>query len=223
MVELKNHHLNFSRIEGVNMKESRLIIIFSIVLAIITMIMTILMNYIWPNSIDYIGVLTNIYCGIIVGLVTSICQYFVQKRKIINNVYSAYFDIYRSYYYSKNRPFLFHYNSFSIYKKLIDLNPKIIEALDEYHGFFKKHDKTYKKLNPTINLGDNYKVKKVVKSIFCWFNKKYFDSSVEPLVFEIEKILTTINNKRFEKDKEEMIKLYNYSFDIKNNKINSIV
>ena len=38
-------------------------------------------------------------------------------------------------------PFLFHYNSFSIYKKLIDLNPKIIEELDEYHGFFKKYDK----------------------------------------------------------------------------------
>ena len=199
------------------MKESRLIIIFSMVLAIITTIIAILMHCVWPNLIDYIGILTNIHCGIIVGLVTSICQYFVQKRKIINNVYSAYFDIYRSYYYSKNRPVLFHYNSFSIYKKLIDLNPKIIEALDEYHGFFKRHDKTYKKLNPTIKLGDTYKVKKEVKSLFYWFNKKYFESSIEPMILEIEKILTTINKKRFEKDKEEMIKLYNYTFDIKNN------
>lgn len=197
------------------MKESRLIIIFSIVLTIITTIITIIMHYIWPNFIDYIGILTNIYCGIIVGLVTSICQYFIQKRKIINNVYSSYFDIYRSYYYSKNRPVLFHYNSFSIFKKLIDLNPKIIESLDEYHGFFKRYDKTYKKLNPTINLGDNYKVKKLVKSLFYWFNKKYFESSIEPMILEIEKILITINKKRYEKDKEEMIKLYNYTFDIK--------
>ena len=31
--------------------------------------------------------------------------------------------------------------------------------------FFKKHDKTYKKLNPIIKLEDNYKVKKVIKSL----------------------------------------------------------
>ena len=197
------------------MRESRLIIIFSIMLAVITTIITILMNYMWPNLIDYFGILINIHCGIIVGLVTSICQYFVQKRKIINNVYSAYFDIYRSYYYSKNRPVLFHYNSFSIYKKLIDLNPKIIETLDEYHGFFKKYDKTYKKLNPIIKLEDSYKVQKVIKSLFYWFNKKYFDSTIEPMILEIEKILITINKKRFDKDKKEMIKLYNYTFDIK--------
>ena len=81
--------------------------------------------------------------------------------------------------------------------------------------FFKKHDKTYKKLNPIIKLEDNYKVKKVIKSLFYWFNKKYFDSTIEPMILEIEKILITINKKRFEKDKEEMIKLYNYTFDIK--------
>ena len=68
------------------MRESRLIIIFSIVLAIITTVINILMNYMWPNLIDYFGILTNIHYGIIVGLVTSICQYFVQKRKIINMV-----------------------------------------------------------------------------------------------------------------------------------------
>ena len=199
------------------MKESRLIIIFSIILALITTLIAIALHYIWPNLIDYVGILTNIHCGIIVGLVTSLCQYFVQKRKIINNVYSAFFDFYRSYYFSKKMPFLFHYNSFSIYKKLIDLNPKIIEELDEYHGFFKKYDKTYRKLNPVINLGDNYKVKKILKSLFLWFNKKYFESSIEPLILEIEKILTTINSKKFEQDKHEMIKMYNYSFDIKNN------
>lgn len=199
------------------MRESRLIIMFSMVLAVVTAIFAILMNNMLPNFIDYTGIITNIYCGIIVGLITSVCQYFVQKRKIINIVYSAYFDVYRSYYYTKRKPFLFHYNSFGIYKKLIDLNPKIIDALDEYHGFFKKYDKTYKKLNPKINLGDNYKVKKIAKSLFCWFNKKYFESSIEPMIFEIEKILIIINHKRFENDKKEMIKLYDYIFDIKNN------
>ena len=46
-------------------------------------------------------------------------------------------------------------------------------------------------------------------------DKKYFDSTIEPMILEIEKILITINKKRFEKDKKEMIKLYNYTFDIK--------
>ena len=197
------------------MKESRLITIFSLILALVTTLIAIILYYIWPNLIDYVGILTNIYCGIIVGLVTSLCQYFVQKRKIISNVFGAYFDIYRSYYYSKNRPLLFHYNVINIYKKLIDLNPKIIDELDEYHGFFKKYDKTYKKLNPTIKLYDNYKAKKIFKSLFMWFNKKYFESSIESLMFEIEKILRAINNKKFEKDKQEMIKMYNYSFDKK--------
>ena len=81
--------------------------------------------------------------------------------------------------------------------------------------FFKKHDKTYKKLNSTIKLEDNYKVEEVIKSPFYWFNKKHFDSSIEPIIAEIEKILVTINKKRFENDKEEMIKLYNYTFDIR--------
>lgn len=69
------------------MKESRLITIFSLILALVTTFIAIILYYIWPNLIDYVGILTNIYCGIIVGLVTSLCQYFVQKRKIISNVY----------------------------------------------------------------------------------------------------------------------------------------
>ena len=165
------------------------------------------MHHMWPNFIDYIGILTNIYCGIIVGLVTSVCQYFVQKRKIINNIYSAYFDIYRSYYYSKNKPFLLHYNIVSIYKKIIDLNPKIVETLDEYHGFFKKHDKTYKKLNPQINIGDHFKFENLIKTLF-WFNKKSFNKVIEPTILEFEKVLISIDKKRFEKEKEEMVKLY---------------
>lgn len=199
------------------MKESRLIILFSLILAFLTTIIGIVLNYIWPGLFDYFSILTNIYCGIIVGLVASVCQFLSQKQKIINNVYNAYFDIYRSYYYSKNRPFLFHYNSYTILKKIIELNPKIVEELDQYHGFFRKYDRTYKKLNPMISLGDNYKSKKINKSLFSWFNKKYFEKSIGALIKEIEKALIGINKRRFEKDKQEMMKMYNYFFDKKNN------
>ena len=157
------------------------------------------------------------YCGIIVALITSICQYCSAKRKIINCIYSAYFDVYRSYYYSKNKSFLWHYNSYGVYKKMIELNPKIVEALDEYHGLFKKYDKTYRKLNPTIKFGNNYKAQNMIKSFLSWFNKKSFDDIFEPLMKEVENILININIKRFEKDKTEMIKMFN---NVWNNSIN---
>ena len=93
---------------------------------------------------------------------------------------------------------------------MIELNPKIIEALDEYHGLFKKYDKTYRKLNPTIKFGNNYKAQNMIKSFLSWFNKKSFDGIFEPLMKEIENILISINEKRFEKDKIEMIRTFNY-------------
>lgn len=67
------------------------------------------------------NVATNLYCGIIVGLVTSICHYYSSKSKIINSICGAYFDVYRSYYYSKSKTFLWHYNLYSVYKKMIDV------------------------------------------------------------------------------------------------------
>ena len=191
------------------MKESRLIIIVSILLIIFVYPIAYLLNR-FCFEYDWIGIATNLYCGIIVGLVTSICQYCVAKRKIINNIYNAYFDVYRSFYYAKEGSFLWHYNSYGVYKKIVELNPKIIESLDEYQGLFKKHDKMYKKLNPKIKLDKNYKKKNILTSFLLWFNKKSFYSVFNPLMSEIENILNNINKKRFEKDKAEMIRMYKY-------------
>lgn len=192
------------------MKEARMITICFILLVIISLLMAIVLHQIFPNLLDYDGILTNIYCGIIVGLVTSIIQYFIQKRKIINSIYGAYFDIYRTYYYVKNNHLLFHYNTLNVYKKLIELNPKINEALDEYHGVFRKGDKTYRKLNPSLQLKDSYKRKNIFKSFLYWFNKKQMENSLEPLILEVENILKNINNKRLEQDKKEMIRMHNF-------------
>lgn len=197
------------------MRESRLIIFISIVFSIAIAVIAAILKCFFPSLIDYCGILTNIYCGVVVSFGFAFGQYFMYKRKIVNNIYGLYFDIYRSYYYAKNRPFLFHYNALSFYKKLINLNPRICEVLDEYHGFFKRCDKTYMKLSPQIVLNNNYKMSKINKSLFYWFNKKYFDSSVEPYISEVVKILQSINFDRFNKDKEEMIKMFNYIYDIK--------
>lgn len=192
------------------MRESRLIIIFLIAISFLIGPIFYISNLVFPNLFDYTNVATNLYCGIVVGLITSACQYCTSKKKIKNNIYGAYFDVYRTYYYSKKKPFLWCYNSYSVYKKIVELNPKIIAELDEYYGFLKKYDKTYKKLNPTINLGDNYKAKSLIKSLVFPLNKNYFDRTYDPYIEEVIKILMNINGKRFEKDKEEMIRLYNH-------------
>lgn len=192
------------------MKESRLMIIVSLCLFALIGPIFYLLYILYPNLLDYINIATNLYCGIIVALVTSICEYWSARRKIINNIYNAYFDVYRTYYYSKNNTIFFHYNSHSIYKKMIELNPKIVEFLDEYHGLFKKYTKTYRKLNPIIQFGDNYKATNMIKSYLLWFNKKSFTSVFEPLMNQVENILINIDEKRFEKDKIEMIKMFNY-------------
>lgn len=195
------------------MKESKVIIIVLIALMIIIHPAILILKFTVPDIIDFSGVETNLYCGIIVGLITSICQYYVARRKIVTAVYNAYFDIYKSYFYSKNNIFLGHYNSYDLLKKLIELNPKIIEALDEYDGLFKKYDKTYKKLNPKVNIIENYKLKHLKKAIFKCFNKKEFYLYFEPLMKNIEDILTNINKDRFKKDQDNMIRMYNYIFD----------
>ena len=77
------------------MKESRLIIIVLFVLFVLLGPSFYLLNLLYPDLIDYMNVATNLYCGIIVGLITSICQFCSSKRKIINSIYGAYFDVYR--------------------------------------------------------------------------------------------------------------------------------
>lgn len=192
------------------MKESRIIIIISLLLMLIIPPFFYYLNICGLlNSVDCFNIATNLYCGIIVGLITAICQFFVYKRKIINTVYGLYFDLYRTYYTSKNKMFLFHYNVINIYKKMIELNPKITEVLDEYHGLFREKDKMYRKMNPVIYFGDEYKGKNIIKTLF-WFNKKSFEKTIGSYINEIEKILTNINDKRFQKDKQSTEKMFNY-------------
>lgn len=198
------------------LKESRLFIIVSSFLFLILGPIFYLFYLVWPNLLDYMNIATNIYCGIIVALITSVCQYHSSRRKIINSIYGLYFDFYRTYYYSQNKTILGHYNSYCVYKKMIELNSKINSELDEYHGFFGKYDKTYKKINPNIKLKECYKAKNMMKSIIFWFNKKSFYEFFNPLMQEVENILININKKRFEKDKIEMIRMYNFIWNDKN-------
>lgn len=69
------------------MKESRIIIIISIVMLIALIPLLYVLQLCRISSELSINIITNLGCGIIVGLVTAICQYFMAKRRIINTVY----------------------------------------------------------------------------------------------------------------------------------------
>ena len=192
------------------MKESRIIIFISSTSIVLIVILTLVLEKNLSEVYDFENLAANLCCGLLVGLITSICQYYVYRRKIINNIYNLYFDIYRTWYYSKENRFLFHYNIYNIYKKTMELNPKINDNLDEYHGLFKKEDKTYKKLNPDVTLNNSFKVKNVIKLFIRWFNEKQVDEIIKPYINEIEIILKDINPNRFEKDVKSMKKMHNF-------------
>ena len=144
------------------MKESRMIIIVSGLFAFVLVPIFYFLNKIGVSEEICINIGTNLMCGIIVAFVTAMCQYCISKRKIVNTVYGLYFELYRTYYYSKNKVMLFHINTFNIYKKMIELSPKINETLDSYHGFFKAKDSLYVKMNPQIQIKESYKAKKII-------------------------------------------------------------
>ena len=122
------------------MKESRIIIIISIVMLVALIPLLYILQLCGISSELSINIITNLGCGIIVGLVTAICQYFMAKRRIINAVYGLYFELYTTYYTVKNKEFLHHINILAFFNKLTELSSKIKDSLSEYHGFFKKND-----------------------------------------------------------------------------------
>jgi len=192
------------------MKESRIIIIISIIIMVALIPMLYFLQLFGINQELSINIITNLECGVIVGLVTAICQYFMAKRRIINAVYGLYFELYTTYYTVRNKEFLHHINTLAFFNKLTELSSKIKDSLSEYHGFFKKNDSIYMIMNPQINMGENYKAEKMIKTLVKWFNEKSVDKSIEPFINEVENILKNIDKERFEEDKKQMINMFNY-------------
>ena len=195
------------------MKESRAIMIILVIMGVVLIPLLFVLQACGMEKNLSINIITNLECGVIVGLVTAICQYFIAKHRIVSTVYGLYFELYTTYYYVKNKEILHHHNSLALFKKITELSNKIKDTLFEYHGFLKKEDSMYKRMNPQIELGDNYKAEKYIKTLVKWFNKKEFNESVEPFINEIEKILKSIDEKRFEEDKKQMIKMFKYIWE----------
>ncbi len=195
------------------MKESRTIIIISLIIIVLLFPIYIILKRMGISIDLCINIITNLSCGLFVAFITAICQYNISKRNVINTLYNLYFDLYMTCYYVQNRKVLHHYNSFAIYKKLLDVSQKITNSLSEYQGFIKKQDSMYFKMNPQIMLNESHKSKNFIKTMVQFFNEKSFEKTIVPFIEEIERILKNIDEKKYNNDKEQMIEIFKYISD----------
>lgn len=188
------------------MKEAKVITIVSSII-LITLI-PFMIYYYFASKFIY-NILISIITGIVVTIITSLCQYFVIKGKIKNNIFNCYFDMYKAIYASKHKKILFHYPVLNIYKKLLVFSDELSKNLSEYSSFYPtKKNKLYKKLNPTLNPNfDKFNIRNLSKLILP-LNSKRFNELIIPAQETLEKILREINVKKFEKELMEYKKLY---------------
>lgn len=188
------------------MKEAKVVTIVSTILLII--LMPLGAYYYFASEFIY-NILISIITGIVVTIITSLCQYFVMKEKIKNNIFNCYFDMYKAIYVSKHKKVLFHYPVLNIYKKLLVFSNELSKNLSEYSSFYPTaRNKLYKKLNPTLNPNfDKFNIKNLSKLILP-LNSKRFKELIIPMQETLEKILREINVKKFEKELMEYKKIY---------------
>lgn len=188
------------------MKEAKVVTIVSTILLII--LMPLGAYYYFASEFIY-NILISIITGIVVTIITSLCQYFVMKEKIKNNIFNCYFDMYKAIYVSKHKKVLFHYPVLNIYKRLLVFSDELSKNLSEYSSFYPTaRNKLYKKLNPTLNPNfDKFDIKNLSKLILP-LNSKRFKELIIPMQETLEKILREINVKKFEKELMEYKKIY---------------
>ena len=188
------------------MKEAKVVTIVSTILLII--LMPLGAYYYFASEFIY-NILISVITGIVVTIITSLCQYFVMKEKIKNNIFNCYFDMYKAIYVSKHKKVLFHYPVLNIYKKLLVFSDELSKNLSEYSSFYPTaRNKLYKKLNPTLNPNfDKFNIKNLSKLILP-LNSKRFKELIIPMQETLEKILREINVKKFEKELMEYKKIY---------------
>lgn len=188
------------------MKEAKVITIVS---SIILIILILLGAYYYFASEFIYNILISIITGIVITIITSLCQYFVMKEKIKNNIFNCYLDMYKAIYVSKNKKVLFHYPVLNIYKKLLVFSDELSKNLSDYSSFYPtKKNKLYKKLNPILNPDfDKFNIKNFSKLILP-LNSKKFNEIIIPAEETLEKVPKGIDYKEFEKEMIEYEKIY---------------
>lgn len=189
------------------MKVSKtIVIILSVIFAVL---LPILIYYYSASKLVY-NILVSIMTGIIVSLITSLCQYFVCRKEIKDKIFNCYFELYKAIYASEHTKLLFHYNVVNIYKKSIDFDKELSKYISEYSGFISnKRSKLYKKLNPNVFINFNMFNKKNFIKLIIPFNSKQFNNLIISIKEILEQILRIIDYKKFDKDVKDFIKIFN--------------
>lgn len=191
---------------GEKLKESKVITIVCTITLIA--LLPILIYFYYVSELIY-NILISITTGLVVSIITALCQYFVIKSKIKNNIFNCYFDMYKTIYVVEQKKSIFHYNVLSIYKKSMTFLDDLTKNISEYSGFVNnKKNRLYKKMNPSINPNyDDFNIKNFIK-LFLPFNYKRFNKMVIPIQKKLEEILRNIDSKKFDKSFNEYKKIF---------------
>ena len=187
------------------MKEVRVI---TITLSILLIISLVAMYFTYKHIIIF-NIVSSIATGLVVSIITALCQYFVIRGKIKNNVFNSYFQLYTSIYMSEQKTMGFHYNVSNIYTELKNLSVNLEKYVSEYSGFIPNNkNKLYKKLNPSYS-SDFKKIKgKNFVKLSYPFNLKTFKETIIPFKEILENILIKIDKKKFKREFIEFKKIY---------------
>lgn len=198
------------------MKEAKIIIKFSFYGCLLTLVLSTIF-YILKKSVFY-DINMSILTGLIVSLMTSLCQYFVIKYKIKNNIFNYYFDIYKEFYACEKQKKFFKYNVFGIYTKINNLSIEYTKNINEYSGFIPhEKDKLYNKLVHKCKIDyKNFNGKNLRKLLICPLNEKNYKKTMIPIKEEFEKALCEIDKDRFNKEYSEYKELYNKIWEVEN-------
>ena len=150
----------------------------------------------------------GINTGLILTFLTSICQYYINKKRIVNNVFSCYFEFFKCIELSEKKKKIMHYEVYNIYKQLNVFSNKLSKNLAEFSGFIPNcRNPLYKKMNRVFEFDAKvFNLKNIFKLIYP-DNRERFEKIVLPFKEHIKNILCDMDSKRFKKEYESFIRI----------------
>ena len=146
------------------MKENKYLSLITFVLLLISFIGVI---FFFNRSVLLYDIFIGSFTGLILSFLTILCQYFIYRHQIKNDVFQCYFNFYKSIELSCLKCRVNYYEVLRIYKKLKIFSNELNDLLSKFSGFIPNNkNKLYKRLNRSPILSyDNFNVKSIYKLI----------------------------------------------------------
>lgn len=187
------------------MKENKYLCLISFVFLIISFVGVIF--FFNRNELLY-DIFIGAFTGLILSFLTFLCQYFIYRHQIKNDIFQCYFNFYKSIELSCLKCNGSHYEVLNIYNELKIFSNELNYLLSKFSGFVPNNkNKLYKRLNrsPILNY-DSFNVNSICKLILP-NNKTRFEEVVIPLKDHIQSILVDLDKLRFNKEYEEFVRI----------------